>query len=511
MSQVYATEPSTSGRVIFETTHGPLEVQLWCRECPLTTKLFLQLCLDGFYDEMIFHRIVPGFAIQTGAIRQSPASQAAMNEAYRQEVHAQEALDRRKYEVHSRLRFNHRGQVAMALGVEDNDNATDEQQQLQPQFYITLDEAPYLDGKHVLFGTITGPTMFNALRIGRTDVDEATNQPSDLEHAPRITSVKIVDNPMFPDLVPQDNVPWKEVKQSEEPAKKKKRKRKGKKDVNVLSFGNEFEDEEGMDGGGGIKSSHDVVSNQTSLSNRVDEKVKEAVTTAGNQVVVKKNVVKEQDQVEISEDKPTAPMAIARSDEIKVATAVKPAQPSTVANGSHHLEKKKPPPEEAKKPKKPSAIEARLAKYKNLKASKSSKQQREEDTMAKLSAFQGKVRKQISGKDATDQHEDNDLAAKMARKLEQQQPREETSQAVPSYRGQVLENSDDEETQGGKDSWLTTKFKCRKHMDLDSGAGADGRTMDDYRVVDEGHRDDRKRRKHSKHHRRGDDRKRYRR
>jgi peptidyl-prolyl cis-trans isomerase SDCCAG10 len=62
MSSVYATEPASSGKVLFETTHGPLEIQLWCRECPTITKLFLQLCMDGFYDGMIFHRIVPDFS-----------------------------------------------------------------------------------------------------------------------------------------------------------------------------------------------------------------------------------------------------------------------------------------------------------------------------------------------------------------------------------------------------------------------------------------------------------------
>jgi hypothetical protein len=131
--------------------------------------------------------------------------------------------------------------------------------------------------------------------------------------------------------------------------------------------------------------------------------------------------------------------------------------------------------------------------------------------MAKLMAFQGKVRKQVTSRnESSERPVDNDLAARMARKqqAEQQEASERASEA-PTYRGQVLDNSDDEER---KDSWLTTKFKCRKHMDIDIAEGgkqlaADGRAMDDYRVIDEKH--GRRDRKRSKHHRDHGDRRRH--
>ena len=182
MSSVYATEPQTSGRVILETTHGPLEIQLFCRECPATTKLFLQLCQDGYYNGMVFHRIIPKFLIQTGAIRSVHSANQrgarksggangasadgletanSYNEAdiakYRKHVEAEDAVERRRYELNSRIRFNHRGQVAMALTVSSDD--VDEYPVLQPQFFITLEEASNLDGSHVVFGTIQGPTI----------------------------------------------------------------------------------------------------------------------------------------------------------------------------------------------------------------------------------------------------------------------------------------------------------------------------------------------------------------
>ena len=56
-------EPPTSAKLILITTHGELEVELWAKECPLTCKNFIQLCLEGYYDNTIFHRILPGFMI----------------------------------------------------------------------------------------------------------------------------------------------------------------------------------------------------------------------------------------------------------------------------------------------------------------------------------------------------------------------------------------------------------------------------------------------------------------
>jgi peptidyl-prolyl cis-trans isomerase SDCCAG10 len=269
MSTVYATEPQTAGRVIFETTHGPLELSLWSRECPATTRLFLQLCLDGYYEGMLFHRIVPNFLIQTGAVRQTSNVSPSEKElqVYRNQIHAPHTLERRTYELNSRIRFNHRGQIAMALGVSDEDDL----EILQPQFFITLDEASHLDGKHVVFGTVTGPTVFNALRIGQVDVDEQTMQPTAMEHAPRIERVKIIDNPIHTDIVPTVLLPWKAATTTDQPAKKKK-KRKGVKNVNVLSFGDEMQDDEGM--GGGIQSSHDVIASGI-LSKEVDTQLQQ--------------------------------------------------------------------------------------------------------------------------------------------------------------------------------------------------------------------------------------------
>jgi peptidyl-prolyl cis-trans isomerase SDCCAG10 len=66
MSSVYTLEPATAGKVLVTTTHGEIEVELWSKEAPKACRNFVQLCLEGYYDNCIFHRIIKEFMIQTG-------------------------------------------------------------------------------------------------------------------------------------------------------------------------------------------------------------------------------------------------------------------------------------------------------------------------------------------------------------------------------------------------------------------------------------------------------------
>ncbi|OUS24992.1 hypothetical protein A9Q99_22360 [Gammaproteobacteria bacterium 45_16_T64] len=52
--------------VIMETDRGPVEIELFVKEAPITTKNFLAYIDSGFYDGVIFHRTIPGFMVQTG-------------------------------------------------------------------------------------------------------------------------------------------------------------------------------------------------------------------------------------------------------------------------------------------------------------------------------------------------------------------------------------------------------------------------------------------------------------
>jgi peptidyl-prolyl cis-trans isomerase SDCCAG10 len=484
MSSVYATEPATSARVIFETTHGPLDIKLWCRECPATTKLFLQLCLDGFYDGMLFHRIVPSLLIQTGALRRrgEATTTATMPsggdgnsmEKYRQEVQAEEALERRAFELNPRIRFNHRGQVAMALEVDGITDAKD----MQPQFFITTESAPYLDRKHVIFGTLGSgsPTVFNAIRISGVAVDEGTNQPVELDQAPRITSTKIVESEIHTDLVPKSIVPWRPAnKLSDDDVKKekKKSKRKGKYDTNVLSFGDEVED-------------------LAPLVKRPKSQKKQDERTIEQQESVYPAAREHDDWASeaVSCKADTAPeiSVVPGPSQAPTDTVKSSGRPERSVVPTTHAEDVNSVTDEPIV----SIIEQRRARFAKK---KTNKQQREDETLAKLMKFRGKLKESVLASSgpplsSSSNDQDNSLAARMARQAESSKGQSSrTDHATEAYQGQILHSDNNEEEIGS--AWLQTRFKCKRHMD-----NAAGEKEDEYEVIDEkGKSRDRDRRK----------------
>ncbi|KAI0085779.1 cyclophilin-like domain-containing protein [Irpex rosettiformis] len=207
----------TRGRVIIDTTAGEIDVELWSKETPKTCRNFIQLAMEGYYDGVIFHRIVPNFLVQTGD-RTGTGSGG-------ESIYGEPFED----EIHPRLRFPHRGLVAMANGGTKNSNDS--------QFFITLDRAEELHGKHTLFGRVVGDTIYNVVRIGGMEVDE-NERPL---YPPKIKTIRILDNP-FPDIIPRITAAEKRAQQkAREQAMREReeemRRRGAKKDVKLLSFG----------------------------------------------------------------------------------------------------------------------------------------------------------------------------------------------------------------------------------------------------------------------------------
>ncbi|KAJ8925424.1 hypothetical protein NQ315_009256 [Exocentrus adspersus] len=211
MSNVYILEPQTSGKVLLKTTVGDIDVEFWAKETPKTCRNFIQLCLEGYYDNTIFHRVVKEFIVQGG----DPNGDGTGGES----IYGEPFKD----EFHQRLRFTRRGLLAMANSEKDDNGS---------QFFFTLGPTPELQNKHTLFGKVTGDTIFNMLKLGEGLVeDERPVYPH------KILKTEVLNNP-FPDIVPRLNH-HVEVKE-----KKRKEKKPGVKNFKLLSFGEEAEEDE---------------------------------------------------------------------------------------------------------------------------------------------------------------------------------------------------------------------------------------------------------------------------
>lgn len=64
MSNIYHTEPPTQGKVVIQTSYGDIDIELWPKEAPLACRNFVQLCLEGYYDNTLIHRVIKDFMVQ---------------------------------------------------------------------------------------------------------------------------------------------------------------------------------------------------------------------------------------------------------------------------------------------------------------------------------------------------------------------------------------------------------------------------------------------------------------
>ncbi|XP_046484227.1 spliceosome-associated protein CWC27 homolog [Neodiprion pinetum] len=213
MSNIYIQEPPTTGKVILQTTVGEIDLELWTKEAPKACRNFIQLCLEGYYDGTIFHRVEKGFIIQGG----DPTGTGEGGESIYDGPF--------KDEFHSRLRFCRRGLLAMANAGKDDNGS---------QFFFTLAATPELQNKHTIFGKVTGETIYNMLKLEDTLVDE-NDRPL---YPQKIVKTEVLNNP-FTDIEPRV-----EPKQVGAEKLQKKEKKSGVKNFKLLSFGEEAEEDE---------------------------------------------------------------------------------------------------------------------------------------------------------------------------------------------------------------------------------------------------------------------------
>ena len=130
----------------FETTMGDFEIELAEDKAPKTTKNFIDLAEKGFYDGLIFHRVIEGFMIQGGC----PNGTGTGGPGY----HIED-------EFHKDLRHSGPGVLSMANAGPNTGGS---------QCFITLDKTPWLDGHHAVFGHVV-KGMDVVKKIGSTPTD----------------------------------------------------------------------------------------------------------------------------------------------------------------------------------------------------------------------------------------------------------------------------------------------------------------------------------------------------
>jgi peptidyl-prolyl cis-trans isomerase B (cyclophilin B) len=144
-----------------QTTLGPIEIELFDDDAPKTVANFTKLAGDGFYDGIIFHRVIPDFMIQGGC----PEGTGTGGPGYTFEDE-----------------FNQHKVVRGALAMANSGPNTNGSQ----FFIVTTDSAPWLDGKHTVFGEVTaGMDTVDAIEGLPT---AARDRPVD---PPKITSIEL--------------------------------------------------------------------------------------------------------------------------------------------------------------------------------------------------------------------------------------------------------------------------------------------------------------------------------
>src|SRR5213080_1920353 len=134
-----------------QTNHGTIELELFDEDAPETVGNFRKLAGDGFYDGVIFHRVIEDFMIQGG----DPTGTGSGGPGY-------------TFDDEFNDHPVERGALAMA-NAGPNTNGS--------QFFIVpADACPWLDGKHTVFGRVTG---------GMDVVDTISDLPRDARDRPR--------------------------------------------------------------------------------------------------------------------------------------------------------------------------------------------------------------------------------------------------------------------------------------------------------------------------------------
>jgi peptidyl-prolyl cis-trans isomerase A (cyclophilin A) len=145
-------------RATMETSQGTVVLDLYEDLTPITVNNFVALARDGFYDGLIFHRVIEGFMIQGG----DPQGDGTGGPGYTFED-----------EIVDGITFEEPGLLAMANSGPDTNGS---------QFFITVAPTPHLDGLHTIFGrVIDGMDVVRSVSRVETDDQDRPVEPVVIE------------------------------------------------------------------------------------------------------------------------------------------------------------------------------------------------------------------------------------------------------------------------------------------------------------------------------------------
>jgi len=136
-------DPAKTYKVVMDTTKGEIELELYPAHAPITVNNFVFLAKEGFYDGIIFHRVISDFMVQGG----DPTGSGSGGPGYRFED-----------ELAGNPLTHDRCVISLANAGPGTNGS---------QFFITHSPQPHLNGKHTVFGkVVTGQDIVDAIAQG---------------------------------------------------------------------------------------------------------------------------------------------------------------------------------------------------------------------------------------------------------------------------------------------------------------------------------------------------------
>jgi cyclophilin family peptidyl-prolyl cis-trans isomerase/HEAT repeat protein len=136
-----------TSEMVIKTTKGNIRILLFPKLAPVSVCNFIQLCQSDYYDDKIFHRVVPNFVIQAGCPRGD--GYGSLDFLIRSEL--------------TQMYYHESGLVGMASAGKDTESS---------QFFITHSPTPHLDGNYTIFGKVSkGLDVVDEIQIGDKIID----------------------------------------------------------------------------------------------------------------------------------------------------------------------------------------------------------------------------------------------------------------------------------------------------------------------------------------------------